>query len=165
MCSSDLAGAMAVPVESAEDMKNAVMEALPVASALIMAAAVADWKPAEYSEVKGEKQEDDRAIQMVRTPDILMESKGTHPCVRVGFAAQTHDLRENALRKLEKKDLHFIVANPIGNKEAGFGASTNEGLILTRDGLEKNIPLCSKQDFANVILDELERHVQGVDHG
>ena len=153
-------GAKSIAVNSAEEMMSAVSASLPDASALIMAAAVADWSPKHQNPEKEEKVGETRTIEMIRTPDILMGTKGIGSCVRVGFAAQTHNLRDNAVRKLERKGLDFIVANPIGSAHAGFGAETNEGMIITKGGKETVVSSCSKTSFAETILDELEVHLK-----
>jgi phosphopantothenoylcysteine decarboxylase/phosphopantothenate--cysteine ligase len=154
-------GAHCVVVERAEEMKQAVVNALQDAHILVMAAAVADWSPVETASAKEEKQGDTKNILFERTPDILAETRGIGNALRVGFAAQTHDLELQAKRKLEEKGLDLIVGNPIGGPEAGFAADTNEGIVLTREGALHRIPRMSKSDFACQIMNQIENTLQG----
>ena len=110
-----------------------------------MSAAVADWTPEQARAEKQEKGGATLELALVRTPDILKETASITGPLRVGFAAQTHDLKERARAKLESKGLDMIVANPIGGEGAGFGASTNEGYFLFRDGTERTVSRCSKK--------------------
>ncbi len=141
-------------VETAREMKDAVAHAIPTSDILIMAAAVADWTPAEPAAQKEEKQDESKALPMIRTPDILVETKDLGPHIRVGFAAQTHDLLEKAREKRIRKGLDLIVANPVSRAGAGFAADTNEGYLITDEG-ETPLPSMEKRTFADRILDAI----------
>jgi len=154
-------GAHCVPVERAEEMKHAVVTALQDAHILVMAAAVADWSPVETASRKEEKQGETKTVLFKRTPDILSDTKDIGNALRVGFAAQTHDLEIQAKRKLEEKGLDLIVGNPIGGPEAGFATDTNEGMVLTRGGALHRIPRMSKSEFACQVMDQIENALPG----
>lgn len=160
-----LAGVRSLSVRRAVEMHEAVVRAIADADVLIMAAAVADWTPKNTSTEKEAKHSEERSVTFVRTLDILRETQSLGPAIRVGFAAQTHDLRENALRKLKNKGLDLIVANPIGTPDAGFGSDSNQGIILGKDGSEETLPPMSKESFAERILDAIERRRGGKDVG
>ncbi len=146
-----------VPVISAEEMLQAVETALEGADVLVMAAAVADWRPTLSAEHKQKKSEGPLALEMVRTPDILQETAGWPGLMRVGFAAETQDLLEHARDKLERKKLDILIANLVGPSAegTGFGTETNGGWILTNQGRETELPLLSKSAFADQILDSI----------
>ncbi len=153
-------GAELVPVDSARDMLAAVQQASADADVLVMAAAVADFRPATTSEHKIKKSEtgdDALTIPMARNPDILLTIRDQRqqtgsPRVVVGFAAESDDLLANARRKLERKGLDLLVANDITASDAGFAADTNRVIILDRHGSEQNIPLSSKACVSEVIM-------------
>ena len=123
---------------------------------MIAAAAVGDYRPASPSASKLKKTDGPLALEMVRTPDILKglgEAKGGR--VLVGFAAETGDLVANAAQKLVGKNLDLIVANDVTAPGAGFGGDTNAVVLLRRDGSRVDVPLASKREVAERILDEV----------
>jgi phosphopantothenoylcysteine decarboxylase/phosphopantothenate--cysteine ligase len=149
-------GVEVVPVRSAQDMQRAVAERVGPATVVIAAAAVSDFRPAEASPSKIKKDSRPATLDLVRTPDILQglgEAKGAR--VLVGFAAETEDLVANARRKLEAKNLDLVVANDVTAEGAGFGGDTNAVVLLKRDGSRIDVPVASKREVAERILDEV----------
>lgn len=148
------AGMEVISVKTAAEMKGAVTKATRQADVLIMAAAVADYKPKTVAEAKIKKKESPRLIlELIRTSDILSEVKGKF--LRVGFAAESEDVVANAKQKLEKKQLDLIVANDITDAESGFGVDTNKITLIDRDGKMDSLPLMSKKEVADQILDRV----------
>lgn len=153
-------GAQLVVVESAREMLDAVLEAAGQADALIMAAAVADFRPAQVAAQKIKKREEDDdglIVELVRNPDILLHVRqqrdaGHGPRVVVGFAAESDDLLANAQRKLEYKALDLLVANDIRAQDAGFGSDDNRVTILDRAGGQEAIDLRSKAQIAERVI-------------
>ncbi|MBX6362363.1 MAG: bifunctional phosphopantothenoylcysteine decarboxylase/phosphopantothenate--cysteine ligase CoaBC [Gemmatimonadetes bacterium] len=150
-------GPALVRVETAADMESAVRAALPDADALVMAAAVADFRPAQRAPEKIKKERTPAALALERAPDVLRETRDARPAglVVVGFALETEDVRANARRKLNEKDLDLVVVNDATVPGAGFEVETNQVTILDRTGREEDLPLMSKQDVAEAILDRL----------
>ena len=149
-------GVTLVSVRSAEQMQQAVAAHAAAASVVIAAAAVSDYRPAQASPSKLKKTDGPMRLELVRTPDILKglgEAKGAR--VLVGFAAETEDLVANAGRKLEAKNLDLIVANDVTAPGAGFGTATNAVVLLRRDGGRRDVPLATKREVADQILDEV----------
>jgi phosphopantothenoylcysteine decarboxylase/phosphopantothenate--cysteine ligase len=149
-------GVTFVSVRSAVEMQRAVGAHASEATVVVAAAAVSDYAPAQASRSKLKKTDGPMKLELVRTPDILKglgESKGSK--LLVGFAAETEDLVENARRKLEGKNLDLIVANDVTAPGAGFGTPTNSVVLLRRDGQRRDVPLASKREVAERILDEL----------
>ncbi len=141
-------------IESAVEMKTAVTKSTAQADALIMVAAVADYRP--KSAAKGKIKKEKTAgltLELIKTPDILAEVKGDF--VKVGFAAESEDLLANAKEKLTKKQLDLIVANDITAADSGFGADTNKVILISRDGKVEELPLMSKREVADKILDKV----------
>jgi phosphopantothenoylcysteine decarboxylase/phosphopantothenate--cysteine ligase len=150
------AGVEVVDVRSAVDMERAVREHVGSATVVIAAAAVSDYRPAEPRPSKIKKTGETLSLQLVRTPDVLKglgEAKGER--LLVGFAAETEALEENARRKLEEKNLDLVVANDVSAEGAGFGGETNAAVLLRRDGTRVEVPLASKRELAERILDEV----------
>jgi len=147
------AGIEVVHIETALQMKEAVAKAVSQANALIMAAAVADYQPKSVAEAKIKKETPSLTLELVRTPDILTEVKGNF--LKVGFAAESEDIVANAKQKLEKKQLDLIVANDITDPSSGFGADTNKVTLISRDGKVESLPLMSKREVADRILDRV----------
>ena len=140
-------------VESASDMHNAVLGACAGADAVIMAAAVADYTPADPAPQKLKKgQSDQLTIDLVKTQDILNETPRN--LVRVGFAAESTNVIEHARAKLDAKTLDFIVANDITLPDSGFGADTNKVSIIDAKGVE-DLPLLPKYGVATKVLDRV----------
>jgi phosphopantothenoylcysteine decarboxylase/phosphopantothenate--cysteine ligase len=143
-------------VRSAVEMQAAVDRHAAQATVVIAAAAVSDYRPAEASPSKLKKNDGRLTLEMVRTPDILKalgEAKGAR--LLVGFAAETEDLVANAKKKLAAKHLDLIVANEVTAAGAGFGGQTNAVVLLRRDGQRRDVPLASKREVAERILDEV----------
>lgn len=148
-----------VPVVSAEDMYNAVMKYKDDADIIIKSAAVADYTPVAASSEKIKKQVGDMRIELKRTRDILKElgqSRRENQFI-CGFAMETENLIENAVRKLETKNVDMIVANSLKTEGAGFGTDTNVVTLITKDG-KTELPLMSKIDVAMKILDKTVNH-------
>lgn len=148
-----------VPVVSAEDMYNAVMKYKDEADIIIKSAAVADYTPVTISNEKIKKQDGDMSIELKRTKDILKElgqSRGENQFI-CGFAMETENLIENAVKKLESKNVDMIVANSLKTEGAGFGTDTNAVTLITKDG-KTELPLMSKIDVAMKILDKTVNH-------
>lgn len=145
-----------VPVYSSEDMYNAVTSKFNDADALIMSAAVADYRPLNKSNIKIKKSDDDLKIELTRNKDILYELRGKKTKqIVIGFAAETNDVLENAIKKINKKNLDYIVANDVSQKDSGFGVDTNTVKIIDKFGNVKDYPNMSKEEVAHNILDLL----------
>lgn len=147
-----------VPVVSAEDMYNAVMKYKDEADIIVKSAAVADYTPVTASSEKIKKQSGDMCIELKRTKDILKElgqSRRENQFI-CGFAMETENLIENAVKKLESKNVDMIVANSLKTEGAGFGTDTNVVTLITKDG-KTELPLMSKTDVAMKILDAANR--------
>ncbi|MFZ1914037.1 MAG: bifunctional phosphopantothenoylcysteine decarboxylase/phosphopantothenate--cysteine ligase CoaBC [Dehalococcoidales bacterium] len=150
-----VAGVEMVNVRSAREMKDAVVKAVAKTDALIMAAAVADYAPKTVAAQKIKKGTGGMTLELVKTPDILSAVKGNF--AKVGFAAETQDLIANAKKKLVNKSLDIIVANDVTVKDSGFGAETNKVTILKKDGKMEDLPLMSKREVAEKILDNVAK--------
>jgi phosphopantothenoylcysteine decarboxylase / phosphopantothenate---cysteine ligase len=142
-------------VETALQMKGAVEKAVKRADALIMAAAVADYQAAKVADNKIKKTEEGLTLKLTATPDILAEVKGDF--LKIGFAAESRDLLKNASNKLTTKHLDLIVANNIADATAVFGADTNKVSLIGKDGVPENLPVLSKREVADNILDRVVR--------
>ncbi|MDD4924015.1 MAG: phosphopantothenoylcysteine decarboxylase, partial [Dehalococcoidales bacterium] len=148
------AGMNVVNVESAREMKKAVENTVLGADVLIMAAAVADYQAEKVCDNKIKKADDVLELKLIKTPDILSEVKGSF--IKVGFAAESENIIENALTKLKEKGLHLIVVNDITSKDSGFGSETNCVTIIDRkEGMEE-LPLLNKREVADRILDRVK---------
>ncbi len=150
------AGVEVVHVESAEDMRREVVDRFGGADFCVMAAAVADYRVVRPSVQKIKKGEGPPRLELEPTPDILRElgeSKAAQ--VLVGFAAETENLRENAVRKLREKNCDFLVANPVGASAEGAGMDSleNQGVLLAASGDAVELPRSSKADMAARIWD------------
>ncbi|MCE2465891.1 MAG: bifunctional phosphopantothenoylcysteine decarboxylase/phosphopantothenate--cysteine ligase CoaBC [Dehalococcoidia bacterium] len=150
----DPAALEVVKVRSASEMRDAVLEAVKGADALVMAAAVADYQPADVSDQKIKKDSSALTIELERTPDILMEAQGSF--LKIGFAAETEELLANAKDKLDRKALDLIVANDVSKEGSGFGADTNKVTLVGKSGEVEDLPLMSKHDVAHRILDRVK---------
>lgn len=151
------AGVTLVPVQTASEMHEAVFSACATAHALVMAAAVADFRPDHVSEQKIKKAAAELSLRLVRTADILAEAKTAFPDLpKIGFAAESENLMQNALSKLEAKGLSLIVANDITAPGSGFGTETNQVTLLFGDGRIEALPLLSKAEVAERIVDVVE---------
>ncbi|MGA2284936.1 MAG: bifunctional phosphopantothenoylcysteine decarboxylase/phosphopantothenate--cysteine ligase CoaBC [Dehalococcoidia bacterium] len=146
-------GVELVSVRTAVEMRDAVVAACTGADALVMAAAVADFRPARSATQKIKRSGEEMALQLVPTPDILSQVKGD--LVRVAFAAESQDLVKNASEKMARKGVDLIVANDITAEGSGFGTETNQVTIIDRSGAVESLPLLSKQEVAWRILDRV----------
>ena len=145
-----------VPVRSAEEMREAVFAHLEGSSVVIKSAAVSDYRPKATSEKKIKKGGSEYILALERTKDILEElGKKKGKRILVGFAAETEDLMANAKRKLLEKNLDFIVANDVTKPGAGFGVDTNQVKVLYPSGQVKDLPLTTKEEVAQFILDDV----------
>ena len=145
-----------VDVTSAADMFDAVTARSAEADIIVMCSAVADYTPTLYSEQKVKKSDDDMSISLSRTKDILKylgENKRDGQVV-VGFSMETEHLIENSQAKLQKKNVDLICANSISTDKTGFGVDTNKVTLIFKDKVEE-LPLCSKEDTADMILDHI----------
>lgn len=149
-----------IQITTAQEMESAVLQALPESTALIMAAAVADYRPESSSDQKVKKSGGIPQIPLVATPDILTEvaaekSKTGYPLVTVGFAAESHNLLNNARQKLEEKNLDLIVANDISSGDAGIAVDDNRVTLLDAGGGQEDLPLMHKFDVAQHVLERV----------
>ena len=145
-----------VRVETAAQMYQAVMDAFPDHDAVIQSAAVADYKPKQYSDIKLKKSDSDLYIELERTQDIayqLGKMKGNK--ILVGFAAETDKVTEHAVQKIRKKNFDFIAANDVTKAGAGFGIDTNIITIIDAQGNMHAYPQLLKTEAADIILDEV----------
>jgi phosphopantothenoylcysteine decarboxylase/phosphopantothenate--cysteine ligase len=150
-------GARVVHVETAQQMLESVLDESGKSDALIMASAVADFRPKRMAKDKIKKEGGIPQIELEGTEDILKtvvsrRSETECPRVIVGFAAESRDLLENAAHKLKSKGLDFIAANDVSAKDAGFAVETNHVTLLFADGRQEALPLMSKAEVAEVIL-------------
>ena len=143
-----------IQVKTAEQMLGAVLERVKSADALVMAAAVADYRPSTEAGQKIKKDAEVMTIDLAKTVDILASAKGDF--VKVGFSAESQDLVENAKIKVKSKGLDLIVANDITEPESGFGADTNRVVFIDRDLNVEELPLLTKYDVGNRILDRIK---------
>jgi len=155
------AGVQVQRVESTADMEAAVRAALPQADVLIMAAAPADYRPAEPADSKRPRQEGPAAVTMVPTADILQATAGARKpgSLIVGFALETGDAVAKGRTKLTRKNLDLIVVNDALEAGAGFEVDTNRVVILDRHGRDQSLPLAPKREVADHILDALEAYL------
>ena len=148
-----------VSVTNAEQMYEAVMERASQQDAIVKAAAVADYRPAEIAEDKIKKQEGSSSIFLERTQDILgklgeEKKNGKIRAFLCGFSMETQNMLENSRKKLEKKNVDMIAANNLKEKGAGFGTDTNILTLITKEDIQE-LPLMSKEAAANMLLDEI----------
>ena len=157
-------GVTHVPVQSTTEMRDAVAAHVAAADVLVMAAAPADYQPAERASAKLKKTGAPRAIELRETPDILLSTKDARRkgAVVVGFALETDDLLANARKKLDGKGLDIVVLNAANEPGAGFGVDTNRVTIVRRGADEpEQLPLLDKRDVADAILDRVEVLLDG----
>ena len=150
-----------IKVTDAESMYNAVMSEIDDADIIVMAAAVADYTPAQVSDEKLKKKDGDMSVEMKRTGDILKEAgkiKKTDQYI-CGFAMETQNLIENAKAKLEAKNADMIVANSLRTEGAGFGTATNVATLIKPEEI-KQLPIMSKDELAEIILDEAIKSIK-----
>jgi phosphopantothenoylcysteine decarboxylase/phosphopantothenate--cysteine ligase len=153
-------GAQRLNITTAEEMLSSVSTVMPETDVLIMAAAVADFRPAQIAIQKLKKEASLPLIELEPTPDILHEvarykSGHVYPRVTIGFAAESQSLMDNARSKLKAKNLDLIVANDITASDAGFGVDTNRVVLLDADGGVEKMPLMSKAEVASVVMERV----------
>ena len=149
-------GIEVVDVTSAADMYDAITTRSSQADIVVMCSAVADYTPTLYSEQKVKKSDGDMSIALSRTKDILKklgENKREGQIV-VGFSMETENLIENSQAKLQKKNVDMICANSISTDKTGFGVDTNKVTLIFKNHVEE-LPLCSKEETADMILDQI----------
>lgn len=155
-------GVRVIRTTTAEEMQEAVLRNFENCDVVVMAAAVADYRPAEVSETKIKKSNDEMVLRLRKNPDILKKLgtiKGNRTLV--GFSAETDNLADNVVKKLESKNLDMIVANDVTMEGAGFGTDTNIVRMIKRDGTVIVLPLMSKLSVAHKILDEVRSMTAG----
>ncbi len=147
-------GVEVLQIQTALQMREAVLSAVPESDVLIMAAAVADYRPATAAKSKLKKEEFPlMQLELIRNPDIVSEVKGN--LIKVGFAAESENVVQNATIKLKNKGLHLIVANDITEPGSGFGVDTDRVVLVDSRGKVKELPLLPKSEVAHKILDEV----------
>jgi phosphopantothenoylcysteine decarboxylase/phosphopantothenate--cysteine ligase len=147
----DLIGVDVVRVGTAQEMHQAVRNVAVQADALIMAAAVADYRPMRTAEDKIKKGKAGLTVELECTPEIIGSVKGNF--IKIGFAAESSNVVGNATEKLKQKGLDFIVANDITDSDSGFNADTNRVTIIDREGKIDSLPLLAKREVADKVLD------------
>jgi phosphopantothenoylcysteine decarboxylase/phosphopantothenate--cysteine ligase len=148
-------GVARVDVQTAAQLAEAVAAALPQAAVLLMAAAVADFRPVRAERNKLKRKAGVPQVRLEPTEDILGNLGKNRPQVVVGFAAESADLLANARAKMEEKALDLIVANDITASDAGFAADTNRVTLIARNGEEQSLPLLAKTEVAERVLDKV----------
>ncbi|WP_369212886.1 bifunctional phosphopantothenoylcysteine decarboxylase/phosphopantothenate--cysteine ligase CoaBC [Streptomyces flavofungini] len=159
----DPAGVDVVPVGTAVQLREAVLKAAADADAVVMAAAVADFRPETYAagKIKKKDGEEPAPIALVRNPDILAEIAGERPRsgqVVVGFAAETDDVLANGRAKLARKGCDLLVVNEVGERKT-FGSEENEAVVLGADGSETPVPYGPKEALADTVWDLVARRL------
>jgi len=147
-------GARLIEVNTAAEMREAVLKEYPHSSAVIMAAAVADYHAVAPSGQKMKRGVGDLELRLIPNPDILKElGQNKDGKWLVGFAAETENLTANAQKKLREKNLDIVIANNVAEEGSGFDGDTNVGTIIDRTGAVRSLPLMSKDDLADCIYD------------
>jgi phosphopantothenoylcysteine decarboxylase/phosphopantothenate--cysteine ligase len=142
-----------IRVRTAEEMREAVIKAVAGADALIMAAAVSDYRVDGQFNQKIKREQEKIILELVPTPDILAEVPDG--LIKVGFAAESEELISNARKKIERKRLDLIVANDITAADSGFDVDTNRVTLIDKTGNVEELPLMSKREVAEIILDRV----------
>ncbi len=147
-------------IENAEEMRIKALELFESADIVIMAAAVADYRPEKFSDQKIKKNDDDLDLHLIRTKDVISELSRVKRKDQflVGFAAETQNLLENASAKFEKKRLDMIVANDVSKRGIGFGSDYNEAIILCKGSQPIHLEKQTKSSLAKNILDNVKKH-------
>jgi phosphopantothenoylcysteine decarboxylase/phosphopantothenate--cysteine ligase len=145
-----------IKVRTAQEMYKAVIENYKKATVIIKAAAVADYRPKVFASEKIKKDDKPRAIELERNQDIIAEiGQNKKNIVLVGFAMETKDLLANAREKLKKKNMDLIVANSLREEGAGFQTDTNKITIIDREGDVQSLPVMTKIEAAEKILEKV----------
>jgi phosphopantothenoylcysteine decarboxylase/phosphopantothenate--cysteine ligase len=150
-------GPALVRVTTADEMLRAVLDAAADADAVVMAAAVADFRPETSAEDKLKKDLGPPEVRLVPTPDILLELGSRGGTVLVGFAAETRDVEASGREKLRRKGVQLLVANEVGREGTGFGSDTNRAAILAADGEDIGMREWTKRELAAAICDRLDK--------
>lgn len=153
--STQHSGVVTTRVVTAADMFSSCMELSPKADIIVMAAAVADYRPKNVADKKMKKKDDELNIELEKTKDIArtLGSQKKNGQLLIGFSLETNNEREFALKKLQDKNLDMVVLNSLNDAGAGFNYDTNKVLLLSRNGKEQALPLQSKQEVArNIVL-------------
>ncbi len=155
-----LVGARVIAVKTAEQMLGSVTKECANADALVMSAAIADFRPVKSEKDKIKKSTGLSNIALEPTKDVLVEiahrkDKTGFPKIVVGFAAESKELSSNARKKLVEKNLDLIVANDISKPDAGFEVDTNQVVLITKDGAMETTPLLKKNEIAEIIIDRI----------
>jgi phosphopantothenoylcysteine decarboxylase/phosphopantothenate--cysteine ligase len=147
-------GARFIPVTTAGEMRDAILREFGQCTAVIMAAAVSDYRAASVAEKKIKRSKGALEVRLEPNPDILRElGQNKNGKWLVGFAAETENLTANAQKKLREKNLDMVVANNVAESGSGFDGDTNIGTIVDRSGATRSLPLMSKADLADQIYD------------
>lgn len=146
-----------IHVQTAVEMRDAVLKHLDEADVIIGAAAVADYRVKDPASKKHKRDGEALSIELVENPDVIAEAalRKRDDQTVIGFAAETHDLVENATQKLRRKNLDLIVANEVGGTDSGFGADTTRATFLAAGGSAEELPLLSKSDMAGKLFDRI----------
>jgi phosphopantothenoylcysteine decarboxylase/phosphopantothenate--cysteine ligase len=156
---ADPEGVEVVRVESAREMRDRVAALLPDMDVAVFAAAVADYRPSDPRSGKVKRAETGPGwdVAMVENPDVARETETLRKpgAIAVGFALETSEMVENALRKLEAKGFDLVVANDASREGSGFEVETNEVILLHRGGAQERLPLMSKDEVAEEVLDRV----------
>lgn len=152
-------GAEVVQVETAREMEAAVLSRADAADIVIGAAAVADYRPEQTSLKKHKRSGKPLTLTFVENPDIMaaVGARKRPGQIIIGFAAETGDLARNAAAKKQKKNLDLIVANEVGTSDSGFGTDTVKALIIGANGEPEVLPLMTKDELANALIDRIVR--------
>ncbi len=146
-----------INVITASQMRDAVIKNFVSTDVLIMAAAVGDFRPKTFMKQKRKRAQGKWDIELIPNPDILAEvAKSKNNRITVGFSIETQDQIKKAKEKLKGKSLDLIVANEINNEKSGFCSDTNKAVLIDKNGKTKVLPLMSKRELANIILDKIQ---------
>lgn len=153
-------GFTVIPVETALEMREHLQRYSDDADVIIMAAAVSDYRPAHYSKEKIKKGRETLTIQLVKNPDILFElGQGKKPGqILVGYAAETHNILENAREKFQRKNLDLLVLNEVSAQNPAFHVDKNQVYFVTAGGFQK-LEMMEKSTLASRVWDEIEKLV------
>jgi phosphopantothenoylcysteine decarboxylase/phosphopantothenate--cysteine ligase len=146
-------------VKTAVEMREAVLKCVGDADVVVKAAAVSDYRPREISAQKIKKGSDVMSLDLVKNPDILAElgeKREGEKYILVGFAAESEEVLANATKKLRDKNLDMVIVNDVTSEDAGFESDTNLVKIIHRDGSREDLPIMSKDEVANQILDRIK---------
>ena len=153
---SEPPGADVVPVQTAEEMRDAVLARFDGADVVVMAAAVADFRPKAIADAKLKKDAGLPELLLEPTPDILAElGERRKDQILVGFAAETEDLETAGRKKLASKHLDLVVVNEVGRPGTGFGADTNEAMLLGANGEDVSLRRWTKRELATAVMDRV----------